>query len=140
MDNTLRIKTFNVCRKILDPKYKWLTYRHWGGDYPPFKLPDDPKKDIEEALALKDEVYKKSKGMDGGECCFAAPFKDDGVKLYRSNINHLRAMREDWPSYLERPCDADIDLALDRWEWLEKASYECMVMMKKLIHNNDKEF
>lgn len=138
--STLRLKTFNVCREILDPKYKWITYRHSSVPYPAFRLPEDPVKDIENALSLRDEVNKKSNGTDGGECWLAVQFKDEGFKVYRTNVNVLTALRKDWPSYLERPCDADIELALVRWELLEKACHECMMMMKRLKYNNLKEF
>ena len=134
--SSYRLQGYDICKKIIDPKYKWITHRHASSPYPKFRLPDDPTEDIEEVMSLKPEVDKKSKGTDGGECWMAAEFKDNGFKVYSTNVNILRYLRENWPSELERPSDEDMDLAIKRWEKLAKCSYECNVMMRKLKYNN----
>lgn len=134
--SSYRMKTYEICKKILDPKYKWLTYRHAASPYPEFRLPEDPTEDIENALSLKADVDKNSVGMDGGECWAAAEFKDNGFKVYSTNVNVLRSLRKDWPEYIKKPSDEDMDLAIKRWEMLSKCSYECNVMMRKLRYNN----
>jgi hypothetical protein len=134
--SSYRLQVYDICKKIIDPKYKWITHRHASSPYPKFRLPDDPTEDIEEVMSLKPEVYKNSKGTDGGECFCAADFKDNGFKLYRANINGLMYLRKNWPSGIERPSDEEMDLAIKRWEMLERCSFECNIMMRKLRYNN----
>ncbi len=134
--SSYRSQIYDICEKIIDPKYQWLTHRHPLSPYPKFRLPDDPSKDIEEIMSLKPEVYKNSKGTDGGECRYAVEFKDNGFKLYRANINVLMCLRKNWPSYIERPTEEEMDLAIKRWEMLERCSFECNIMMRKLRYNN----
>lgn len=130
----LRLKVFEDCSKLLDNKYKWLTYYHYNTPYPEFKLPIDPTIDIKNIIKYEDIVNKESKGWDPGHCYYAAKFKE-GYKVYRSNINVLTSLNKDWPSNLIKPSDNDTKLAIERWMMLEDACHKCTNMMRQL-HSN----
>lgn len=135
---SLRQIVFADCAKLLEPKYKWLTYRHQTRPYPPFKIPSDPSEDIKRALAWTDKVEEESKGTDQGDCYLAVQFRDEGTKVYRTNINVLNyniAEKGEWFNE-NKPSADDVKLAVDRWSALEEACHECRDMMRALHNNN----
>jgi hypothetical protein len=127
-------EVYKDCKKLLDPKYKWLTHRYQT-EYPPFKLPDNPTEDIRKALSWLDTVNSESKGTDPGDDFRAANFRDEGTKVYRSNINVLTYLIDHKDPCVQNVLDQEVKLAVERWTELERSCHECRNMMRKLHYN-----
>ncbi len=135
--SSLKKAVFNDCSKLLNHKYKWLPYQYLNEPYPPFKLPEDPTKDIINALNWKDIVKRESKGRDGGDCYYAVQFRDEGTNIYTTNINILKYCINNNIWSCNKPSEEEVKIAIERWEQLIKACHECRTMMNMLHRNNE---
>lgn len=130
---SLRKAVTDDCMKLLHPDYKWITYRNHGGEYPPFKMPKDPKWDIVRVMNWTHIVEKESKGQDSGDNRAAADMRDEGQKVYQTNQNILNAVSERNPGFI---APEQRELALERWQDLLIACNQCRKLMQ-LLHYNE---
>ncbi len=133
----LKKLVFSDCSKLLEPKYKWLFDRYQSEPYPRFKIPADPTKDISRISGWISIVIKESKGFDLGDCGHAIQFRDEGQKVYRTNIYALKeSINEKGEWYIQnKPSENDVKISIERWLMLEDACYVSRKIMRALYLN-----
>ena len=95
-------------------------------------MPDDPTADIASVMKWKPIVDQESKGTDPGDDFAAAKMRDEGDKVYSTNINVLTWEMKHTPGFVTKD---EFDLAIQRWEALQTACCDARLMMQMLHYN-----
>ena len=117
------------CMPLLQAKYFWIAAQTPLLNLPPFQVPSDPSEDIALAMQWVPVVKERTKDFWLENDALATVFRDQGYRRCRLNLGMMHAHARILQLYPEEK-----RTATERWEALEKACFECGIMMQRLAH------